>query len=342
MTSVEIEERKLALEERRLAEEIIRRDRELELREKEIAFGREKLDFEKRGSWRQIYSPIGVAVLAGLLGLAGNFATGRQNLNLEREKQKSELDLQKQRQDADVTLERQKQESTLLLKLAEQPDDKQRARNFLFFSEGGYLKFTEAYQTYLRETAGLSPGQQVPPPSFAELVPIPTRTNKSLEAAKLSTLRELLGIPCEGAALCTEPTNPRLQDLIVIESIGNMRLRGLRPAVAAVKRVLQKVQQVHPDLFAQLRSQGMFCCRRLRGSSAFSPHSWGTALDLSVGDTLPPIGGDKAQYGITLMAPLFEAEGFAWGADENKRPNTFHFSVSETKLREWHDAGMLR
>lgn len=315
MSSSEIDERKLLLEERRLSEELTRKDRELELRERELTFAREKLDFEKRGSWRQVYSPLGVAILAGLLGLAGNFITGRQNLNVEREKQRSDRELQKEKQQADEILERQKQEATLLLKLAEQLDDRQRARNLLFFAEGGYLTFSEGYQTYLRERAGLTAGQQVPPPSFSDLVAAPPRTDMSPEGAKVSTLLEIFGRPCDGAAACNEPTNPKLKSLLVTEQVGEVRFRGVKPAVAAVKRVLERVQREHADLFPHIRSQGMLCCRVVRGTSRFSPHSWGTAIDFSIGESLAPIGTNKAQYGITLIAPLFEAEGFAWGKE---------------------------
>ena len=342
MTASETEERRLALEEHRLSEELRLKARELDLREQELTVQREQFDATNRGSWKQVYSPLGVAILAGLLGLAANLVTGRQNLAVEREKQRSDRELQMQKQKADEILERRKQQTTLLIKLAEQSDHRQRARNLLFFAEGGYLTFSEQYQMYLRKTAGLQPDQQVPPPSFGELVPIPPSSSATPEPAKTATLMELLGKPCTGTQQCNEPTNPKLNDLLVSDTVGSIRLRGLRPAVAAVKRVLEAVSRQDPDLFAQIRSQGMLCCRLNRGSVSFSAHSWGTAVDLSIGDKIAPFGSNKAQYGITLIAPLFEAEGFAWGAGETRGRESYHFAVSEQTIREWQASGLLQ
>jgi hypothetical protein len=66
-------------------------------------------------------------------------------------------------------------------------------------------------------------------------------------------------------------------------------------------------------------------------------HSWGTAIDLSIGDTLPPPRQGKTLYGFELLAPFFEKEGFVWGADDGG----MHFEVSEQTLQEWKQDGRL-
>ena len=66
---------------------------------------------------------------------------------------------------------------------------------------------------------------------------------------------------------------------------------------------------------ADLGTAGMLCCRLVRGSAtAISNHSWGTAIDLTLDGVLDVYGDDKVQYGLTLIAPIFNRHGWYWGA----------------------------
>ena len=166
MSGEELESKKLELEEKRLAEETRRADRDAALKQQELDFQREQFVANKKG-WRQLFTPLGAAVLAGLIGLAGTVITGRQNLALEREKQ----------------------EGDLILKLAEiSKDEKDRARNVLFFAEGKYLTMAESYKTYLRQTAGLGKDEPVPPPSAGPSQEEFLKLNKAGKIAEAFTL----------------------------------------------------------------------------------------------------------------------------------------------------------
>ena len=161
--SDEIELARLQLERDRLAADIRRNELDVELKRQEVRQQHEHFTIGRRDSWKQVYSPLGVAILAGIIGLGSTIYTGFQNLRLEREKQR-----------AAELLERQRQEAALLLKLAEQPDERLRARNLLFFAEGKYLTLPANYIQYLRKVAGLDEGQQIPPPS------LPTATGRTV------------------------------------------------------------------------------------------------------------------------------------------------------------------
>jgi hypothetical protein len=158
----DIEVRKLELEERRLEEELQLKKKELELQTRQFEARQ-----EKKGVFGQIFSPVGVAVIGAIVGLLGTAASGLINSYIESKKQ----------------------EANLILKTSEISDEKQRARNLLFYAEFGYLNFSPEYKEKLRETAGLKKGQEVPPPSTtvnfvpsAALTPeLQTRLEKAIE-----------------------------------------------------------------------------------------------------------------------------------------------------------------
>jgi len=59
----------------------------------------------------------------------------------------------------------------------------------------------------------------------------------------------------------------------------------------------------------------MLCCRYQRNSTtSISNHSWGTAVDLKIDGHLDERGDDTVQYGLTLIAPIFNRFGWYWGA----------------------------
>ena len=137
MMDKEIEIRKLELEERRL-------NAEIENRKEELALQREQFEAsQKKGKFvSQVLSPVGVGVIVALIGLLGTALSGLIN----------------------ASTESKKQEASLILKMSEVPDEKLRARNLLFFAEGGYLSFSDKYINSLREKAGLEKGETAPAP----------------------------------------------------------------------------------------------------------------------------------------------------------------------------------
>lgn len=87
MPAADIEEKKLALEYERLANET-------RIREAELAFQREQLNTSPEGFFAWVQTPIGAAVIAGLLGLFGTFFNGYQSNLVEQRKQESTLILE--------------------------------------------------------------------------------------------------------------------------------------------------------------------------------------------------------------------------------------------------------
>lgn len=187
------------------------------------------------------------------------------------------------------------------------------------------------------------------PVAFDKLVNIPGNINPGLTSAKHDLMMTVLGKPGALTANCSGITNSTLQSLLITSDVGPFRVTGLRPAVEALQRIFSKVQHEKPELFKQLGTAGMTCCRRIRTrppqptSSRFSNHSWGTAIDIKISGELDDVGDGLTQYGLLEIASYFNAEGFFWGAGfkPQRFEDSMHFEASTELIQKWQSAGLL-
>jgi len=183
--------------------------------------------------------------------------------------------------------------------------------------------------------------------SYATQVPIrplPVGFNQGLSSAKESAMRSLLGVPGNLTKDCSPVTNSKLKALLVTKDVGPFKVTGLKPAVGVLERIFSKVQANEPDLYSQLGTAGMLCCRAVRGSTTkFSNHSWGTAIDIKISGVLDSVGDGEAQFGLLKLARYFNDEKFFWGAGFSSliREDSMHFEVSNELLQDWHRAGII-
>ena len=133
-----------------------------------------------------------------------------------------------------------------------------------------------------------------------------------------------------------------MQKLMKTASVGPFRVTGLGPAVDALTRVFAAVQTAQPTLYKVLGTSGMLCVRYVRGSTTnFSNHSWGTAIDISIGGTLTPRGSTTVQQGLVMLAAFMNAERFFWGAGFSPTPDGMHFEVSTELITAWKSNGTI-
>jgi hypothetical protein len=74
------------------------------------------------------------------------------------------------------------------------------------------------------------------------------------------------GTPAQYTSECQNPTNKRIASLIVVETVGRLKVRGLRPAVASLRGVLADIEREAPEVYGSLGHVGMLCARLVRGS----------------------------------------------------------------------------
>jgi hypothetical protein len=180
--------------------------------------------------------------------------------------------------------------------------------------------------------------------SYAEVVVIPHRRslNQGLSLATPGFLEELLGRPRENLTdNCQTMTNPALREMLVVESVGPIRVQMLEPAVESLRRVFAQVRRIDPDLYDRIGTAGSLCVRRIRGTlDRMSSHAFGTAVDLNIDGRLDAFGAGTTQLGLTILADFFAAEGWIWGAAFG-REDSMHFEVSRENLLKWREEGRI-
>lgn len=180
--------------------------------------------------------------------------------------------------------------------------------------------------------------------SYAQVVVIPARRtlNQGMTVATPNFLEELLGRPRQTLSDDCEPmTNETLREMLVLEEVGPIRVRMLKPAVESLHRVFQEVRRTDPDLYDRIGTAGSLCVRRIRGTTdRLSSHSFGTAVDLTIDGRLDDFGSGMTQLGLTILADFFAAEGWIWGAAFG-REDSMHFEVSRETLLQWREEGRI-
>ena len=179
-------------------------------------------------------------------------------------------------------------------------------------------------------------------PSLTAEVGVPAGINPGLDGTRNSHMIPLLGNPRGNYNDDCQPvTNTKLKARMKTASVGPFRVTGYDLAVASLKDVMTDIKQEQPVVHAALDTAGMLCCRFVRGSNtSISNHSWGTAIDLTINGVLDKRGNDKTQFGLTLIAPIFNRHKWYWGAGFPTE-DAMHFEVSLQLLTKWKDEGKL-
>lgn len=183
--------------------------------------------------------------------------------------------------------------------------------------------------------------------NFLELIPKPSPlgVNQGMTVPSASFLQSLLGNPRDTyTGVCQNPTNVEFKKRVRTQSVGPFKATGLKAALTSLTQVMADVKNEIPELQNQLGSAGMLCCRfRKIGGQVVPPpssHSWGTAIDLTIGGKLDSQGDNRTFRGLAILAKFFNAHGWTWGVTFPTE-DAMHFEVSRERLLLWKDAGLL-
>jgi len=168
------------------------------------------------------------------------------------------------------------------------------------------------------------------------------RFNVGITQPNNRVMLEILGRPRQNLSQdCKSITNPDIKSLLETRQVGPIRVTLIRPALESLERIMAKLQRTEPEIYEAVGTAGAICARFVRGSArAISNHSWGTAIDIKLEGKLDGFGDGGTQFGLLLVAELFNEEGWFWGATYT-REDSMHFEVGVEKLREWAAAGRL-
>ncbi|MCU9840395.1 M15 family metallopeptidase [Ruegeria sp. WL0004] len=175
-----------------------------------------------------------------------------------------------------------------------------------------------------------------------EMILAKSRFNAGITQPKNRVMLDILGHPRDSYSTACQPvSNPRLKSLLETRQIGPIRVTMVRPALDSLERIMAQLQASEPDIYAAMGTAGALCARLIRGSAtSVSNHSWGTAIDLKLEGQLDGFGDGGTQFGLLLLAELFNEEGWFWGATWN-REDSMHFEIGEETLRRWQAEGKL-
>ncbi len=168
------------------------------------------------------------------------------------------------------------------------------------------------------------------------------RFNKGITQPRNRTMLEILGQPRgQYGTTCQSITNPKLSALVETRTVGPIRVTMLKPALDSLQRIVDRLKESEPDLYEGLGTAGGLCVRLIRGSNrSVSNHSFGTAIDVKLDGKLDGFGDGGTQFGLLLLAELFNEEGWYWGATY-RREDSMHFEVGEETLRKWRSEGRI-
>src|ERR1043165_7418895 len=130
-------------------------------------------------------------------------------------------------------------------------------------------------------------------PDYSKLVPVPpfSSINQGLSPAHQQTMLDIFGRPGELTEDCSDITNTSLRKLIATQNVGPFKVTGLKLLLAELTEIFDQVRQQNSELYNQAGTEGMVCCRAVRGSSTnYSNHSWGTAVDIGFGGKSDTVG----------------------------------------------------
>lgn len=140
---------------------------------------------------------------------------------------------------------------------------------------------------------------------------------------------------------CRPVTDPHLKSKMVTQDLGPFKTTGHRLFLAVLADAFAELKGDHPDLHDLLGTAGCLCCRFIRGTHVPSNHSWGCAIDLTVGGELVPLGATYTLEGLhTLYGYLHKRKVYS-GMGYRHRKDSMHFEASEGLVEDWKAAGQL-
>lgn len=205
-------------------------------------------------------------------------------------------------------------------------------------ARGQPVQMDAAQMTSLEETGDHQETEEM----TEEMILAKSRFNAGITQPKNRVMLDILGHPRDSYSTACQPvSNPRLKSLLETRQIGPIRVTMVRPALDSLERIMAQLQASEPDIYAAMGTAGALCARLIRGSAtSVSNHSWGTAIDLKLEGQLDGFGDGGTQFGLLLLAELFNEEGWFWGATWN-REDSMHFEIGEETLRRWQAEGKL-
>lgn len=127
---------------------------------------------------------------------------------------------------------------------------------------------------------------------------------------------------------------------LVTESVGPFRVTGMGVAVLGLRHIFEDVAAAGRTDLLTVKTEGMYNLRKIRGSTNWSNHSWGCAVDIDYGEG-EEMGDGLVQFGLCEIYPFFHAREWYSGLGYHGREDAMHFEPSVQLLTRWKQLGLL-
>ena len=173
---------------------------------------------------------------------------------------------------------------------------------------------------------------------LVETIPLAnvTNMNAGLTAVSNVLMTRLFGNPRTTYSQQCQPVElGSLRRRIISQNVGRFTVTGLDSAVASLRAIMTLLQRDQRLVHRVLGTAGMMCARYVRGSTKnISNHSWGTAVDLTIAGQLDSRGDNLVQFGALILASVFNAQGWYWGAGFPTE-DAMHFEAGAALMTTW-------
>ncbi len=178
---------------------------------------------------------------------------------------------------------------------------------------------------------------------YTKLVPKPSPESVNSGRSPLAQ-SAVLGHFGEPAAVktvnCSNVSNSKLSKALITQDVGPFRVTGHKAAVADLKLIFESIERDDPELYDLLGSAGMLCVRKVRGGNAWSNHSWGFAIDVTIAGLLDRRGDNMVQQGLLDLYGHFHKQGWFWGVEFGTE-DAMHFEMSLERFNELKKRGVI-
>lgn len=167
-----------------------------------------------------------------------------------------------------------------------------------------------------------------------DLPPLDT-VNTGLSPCPEKLMLDLFGVPGPLMKECHSADGPICARLVKDADVGPFKVDGFDEAVARLRAMFVEVKQDLPELYAEVREDGMLCVRHRRGNALrYSNHSWGTAIDIFFGKNDIEQGDPRVQKGVLALVPYFNRYGWYWGGEfSGKYVDSMHFELAQEVMQ---------
>lgn len=171
--------------------------------------------------------------------------------------------------------------------------------------------------------------------------PDPASINTGLDPCPMHYLISKHGPPRDVLSENCQPvTSPYWKRQMVTMDVGPFVTYGHKLFLGVLKLMFAEIKEKDPLLYSGLKSDGVLCCRKIRGGHSLSNHGLGLAWDALIFGVLDKRGDGKVLTG-TLELYSYAKKYKLYSGMEFPTEDGMHLEASEQLVKDWEQEGLI-